>query len=404
MHSEDVDGVEEADEDYEEYEDQDDEEATTLSRFSKQSVTLEHLLNLDAGVSDDEDDDDDGRIPPLVYREDVCSDDEDEDDKDEDDITEEEEEADETPYYAHVVKFTVDELLESGLLLVGYSERRLGRAKYATNIERFKAHFGSIPKVCCDIWEDLQTTENARAWVPPSKRKVNHFLMAFHHLKRYPTEFERECIFDISLAYGREWVWYFIEKIQQLKAEKITFPEASSDVFILTVDGTHCWIQEPKHPTWSQDSKFYSHKYAKAGINYELAISLTESKLIWMNGPFKAGQNDKKIFAEKGLKEKLRSLGKRGIGDGGYSGHPDELSIPNPHDSKEVARFKSRALKRHERFNGYTKAFDCLSGRFRHSTGRFKNCFEAVCVICQYQMENGFELFDILLEDMSYEI
>jgi hypothetical protein len=35
MHSEDVDGVEEADEDYEEYEDQDDEEATTLSRFSK---------------------------------------------------------------------------------------------------------------------------------------------------------------------------------------------------------------------------------------------------------------------------------------------------------------------------------------------------------------------------------
>jgi hypothetical protein len=184
MHSEDVDGVEEADEDYEEYEDQDDKEATTLSRFSKQSVTLKHLLSLDTGVSDDEDDDNtDGRIPPLVYREDVCSDDEDEDDEDEDGITEEEEEADETPYYAHVVKFTVDESLESGLLLVGYSERRLGRANHATNIERFKAHFKSIPKVCCDIWEDLQTAENARAWVPSSKRKVNHFLMAFNHLK-----------------------------------------------------------------------------------------------------------------------------------------------------------------------------------------------------------------------------
>jgi hypothetical protein len=78
--------------------------------------------------------------------------------------------------------------------------------------------------------------------------------------------------------------------------------------------------------------------------------------------PFKAGQNEKKIFAEKGLKDKLKSLGKWGIGDGGYNEHPEELSIPNPHDSKEVARFKSRALKRHERFNGYTKAFDCLSG------------------------------------------
>jgi hypothetical protein len=46
-----------------------------------------------------------------------------------------------------------------------------------------------------------------------------------------------------------------------------------------------------------------------------------------MNGPFKAGQDDKKIFGEKGLKQKLKSLGKRRIGDGGYGGHPDELSI-----------------------------------------------------------------------------
>jgi hypothetical protein len=68
MHSEDVDGVEEADEDYEEYEDQDDKEATTLSRFSKQTVTLEHLLNLDAGVSHNNDNDNDERVPPLAFR------------------------------------------------------------------------------------------------------------------------------------------------------------------------------------------------------------------------------------------------------------------------------------------------------------------------------------------------
>jgi hypothetical protein len=69
-----------------------------------------------------------------------------------------------------------------------------------------------------------------------------------------------------------------------------------------------------------------------------------------------------------------------------------------------VSRFKSRGLKRHERFNGYTKAFDCLSGRFQHSTDRFANCFEAVCVIYQYQIENGYDLFDILIEDMLYDI
>jgi hypothetical protein len=88
-----------------------------------------------------------------------------------------------------------------------------------------------------------------------------------------------------------------------------------------------------------------------------------------------------------------------------YGGHADQLSTLNAHNSKEVSRFKSRGLKRHERFNGYTKAFDFLSGRFRHITDRFENCFEAVCVICQYQIENGYDLFDSLIEDsMLYDI
>jgi hypothetical protein len=140
--------------------------------------------------------------------------------------------------------------------------------------------------------------------------------------------------------------------------------EFGDDIWILTVDGTHCWIHKPKHPTWSQDSKYYSHKYAKAGIEYELGISLTENRLIWMNGPFPASTNDVTIFSKKGLKALLKRLGKRGLGDGGYGGHTDQLSTPNANDSKEVSRFKSRGLKRHEQFNGYTKAFGCLSGCF----------------------------------------
>ena len=70
------------------------------------------------------------------------------------------------------------------------------------------------------------------------------------------------------------------------------------------------------------------------------------------------------------------------------------------HDCRGVNKFKSSALKRHETFNNLTKRFDCLSGRFRHSPDRFKTCFESVCVICQYQIENGSELFDILVEDI----
>jgi hypothetical protein len=66
-----------------------------------------------------------------------------------------------------------------------------------------------------------------------------------------------------------------------------------------------------------------------------------------MKGPTKAGGNDLSVFLQKGLKKKLIATKKKGIGDGGYGGHPGELSTPNSHDSKEAKKFKSRALKRH---------------------------------------------------------
>jgi hypothetical protein len=141
------------------------------------------------------------------------------------------------------------------------------------------------------------------------------------------------------------------------------------------VDGTHCWLREPQYPVWSQDSKWYSHKLDKAGVNYKLGILIPQNILAWMNGPFKAGLNNITIFTNKGLKQKLWATGKKVIGDGGYSGHSRQISIPNSHDSKQLKKFKSRALKRQEKFNGMTKNSDCLSGRFRHSVDQFKNCF-----------------------------
>ena len=60
---------------------------------------------------------------------------------------------------------TADEFLKIGLKLVGYTKRRIRRCKKKTNVERFVAHFGSIPCVCACIWEDLQTTKNEEARV-----------------------------------------------------------------------------------------------------------------------------------------------------------------------------------------------------------------------------------------------
>jgi hypothetical protein len=53
-----------------------------------------------------------------------------------------------------------------------------------------------------------------------------------------------------------------------------------------------------------------------------------------MKGPTKAGGNDLSVFLRKGLKKKLIATKKKGIRDGGYGGHPGELSTLNSHDSK----------------------------------------------------------------------
>lgn len=313
----------------------------------------------------------------------------------------ESEDSSESDVNPDVVVFTPSEVMQKGLRLVHYRKKRIQRACRATNVERFKHHFGTTPQLAAQIFEDLQRTDVQEAFLPPDDAKIDMFLMSLHALKKYPEEMEREGTFDISRRQGREWVFYYLEKIQALKAVKICWPEDNfgDDLWVITVDGTHVWMNEPKHPEWSMDSAFYSHKHGKAGATYELGISLSTNQLVWINGPFPAGQSDLKVFKKQhGLKRFLESKGKRCIGDGGYPGYPQVLSTPNALDSKQVAKFKSRALKRHETFNGRIKNFGCLGGiRFRHSLDKFKIMFEAVCVICQYQIEKD-PLYDILIE------
>jgi hypothetical protein len=133
--------------------------------------------------------------------------------------------------------FTANEILMIGLKLVGYKKRRIRRAKKQTNLDRFRGHFGSNPNVLAEILEDLQTTEVEEAQVPPEKLNIKHFLRAMHHLKRYPTEIEREAMFGISHMWGRDWCWFYIERVQALKAKKITWPDDNfgDDIWVITV-------------------------------------------------------------------------------------------------------------------------------------------------------------------------
>lgn len=148
------------------------------------------------------------------------------------------------------------------------------------------------------------------------------------------------------------------------------------------------------HPTKSKDKSYYSHKFKQAGLSYELGIAAYENNLVWVNGPFKASRHDITIFRRCGLKDKIPE-GHRVIADNGYQGEKLVVSTPNAHDPHALRKFKSRARARHESFNGKLKKFRCLDERFRHGINKHKIVFEAICVICQYQLENGSPLFDV---------
>lgn len=148
------------------------------------------------------------------------------------------------------------------------------------------------------------------------------------------------------------------------------------------------------HPTLSKNPKFYSHKSNGPGVNYELAVSVWENKLVWMNGPFVASKNDQGVF-NSALRQKMHPS-KLAIVDKGYAKKSRQLCKPTSRDSDALRKFKSRARARHESFNKRIKDFNCLKHKFRHGFHKHQHCFEAVCVICQYCLENGSPLFDAL--------
>jgi len=173
--------------------------------------------------------------------------------------------------------------------------------------------------------------------------------------------------------------------------------DESELIFLISVDGTHCPIQEPF--PFSKDNS--SHKRGgKPAVNYEVAVLLHEARIVWVKGPTQPGkQTDLMVFTEE-LHEELLRLGRRAIGDGIYASCTDTISSKNRLDPRDIRKFKDNASARHEALNGLLKNFNVLKHEFRHQGKDFlsshKLHFLAVAVLVQAQLDNGsFKLFDV---------
>jgi hypothetical protein len=119
--------------------------------------------------------------------------------------------------------------------------------------------------------------------------------------------------------------------LQELKAEKICLPQNGFElVFILSVDGTDCPVEEPR----PSDKGWFSQKTKGPGVKYEVAFDVLIG-CVWISGPYKASKSEITIYRQ-GLRQ-LIPPGKLVVADKALRGETNTVSFPYHLDYTAVA-------------------------------------------------------------------
>lgn len=290
---------------------------------------------------------------------------------------------------------TPDQVLFKGLTLAQIDPE--GCKSRKRMIYKFEKEYGMSPLDVASVWYDLVVgpgEDDGLSAKDISAKGFTMFLMAINFLWKCPkncTDLSNKFHIGERQCRGQPF-WDWVEKIAALKRKKIRF-EFGEEVYLLSVDGVDFDIWEPKHDTINKDPRQMSHKSHHGAVKYEIAISVHRPQVMWISGPHSGGKNDYTIFKE-GLQQMIPD-GKLGIADRGYGRESNKkVSLPSKQDSKELHNYKARVRCRHETFNGRIKKFDSMSKTWRYGAEKHGYAFEAVVVLCQYTMENGFPLYD----------
>ena len=305
---------------------------------------------------------------------------------------------------------TASEVMARGLLFVGFSRTSQAIMPHNRLLDEFRAHYGCLPIDLAQIWYDLQTTELPGIALTEEEKNFKSFTMfmasnffLWAHTKNANMLVSRFGISKREIQSESFWKW--IHKMGALHEDKIRWDEKFGDgnyaIFVASMDCVDFDVWEKPSDRYNLDKKLMSYKSRHGALRYLIALSVWESKAVFIDGPVKAGTvNDVSLF-RRSLKQRMLELpGKMIIADGGMgSSEPDELgivSIPNESDPIDLHRFKARARQRQESFNGRLKKFKILQDTFRFSWEKHEHVFKAVCVRVSYAMVSGSPLFDVL--------
>ncbi len=157
-----------------------------------------------------------------------------------------------------------------------------------------------------------------------------------------------------------------------------------------TLDGVDCPIAEPRRPI---DPAFYSHKFKRAGLRYEVAVQINGTKIIWINGGVPCGRFPDLTLARLNFTTMLLP-NERVAADKGYKDDLFMLPISRPMNrgEKDFNTWHRKILARHETVNVRLKQFRVLKQVFTHGSTTEERirlhikCFTAVANLTQLML------------------
>lgn len=161
---------------------------------------------------------------------------------------------------------------------------------------------------------------------------------------------------------------------------------------LASVDGVDFEITGYTLRNGKPDPEYFSYKFKRAGLRYEIALCIRTSHIVWISGPFKPGvYNDIMIFRRPlGLKTMLEP-GERVEADDSYVGEcPVYCKCPSSGTTyKKQKKIRARVRMCHEHANERIKNFGAMKARFRHGVHKHGLALRACAVLTQLSMDSG---------------
>ena len=182
------------------------------------------------------------------------------------------------------------------------------------------------------------------------------------------------------------------------------FKNDSGEDCLVSVDGVDFMIEEPFPYTKDVSNIWYSQKFHGPGLRYEVGVGIKEGDIVWLQGPFPAGQHNDCTLFQDGLANYLDPFERVEADDGYRAADPEKVKsksgFSHRYSSEEKLDVKNRVRARHETVNKRIKQFASLSSIFRHDLVKHSDFVYASVVLTQICIEMGEPLFQVDYNNM----